>query len=99
MTDRTNSFAELIAACWKDPAFRARFASDPKAVLSERGIDIPHGVELKVVENTDRCVYITLPCRPANFDELSDEELANAAGGKGEKYRETHDERDIDLAS
>ena len=36
---------------------------------------------MKVVENADDCVHITLPAPPAGHMDLSDEELSNAAGG------------------
>jgi mersacidin/lichenicidin family type 2 lantibiotic len=36
---------------------------------------------VKVVENADNCVHITMPAPPSGSNELSDEELSNAAGG------------------
>jgi mersacidin/lichenicidin family type 2 lantibiotic len=33
------------------------------------------------VENADNCVHITMPAPPTGSNELSDEELSNAAGG------------------
>ena len=61
MTEERNKLAELFAACWKDEAFKARFMSDPKAVLAEHGIDVPDGIDVNVVENSDNCVHITMP--------------------------------------
>ena len=55
--------------------------SDPKAVLAEHGMDVPDGMDVKVVENADNCVHITMPAPPSGSNELSDEELSNAAGG------------------
>ena len=55
--------------------------SDPKAVLSEYGLEVPDGMDVKVVENADNCVHITMPAPPSGSMELSDEELSNAAGG------------------
>ena len=81
MTEQRNAIAELFAACWKDEALKARFMSDPKAVLAERGIDVPDNVDLNVVENSDNTVHITMPKAPGGATELSDEELAGAAGG------------------
>jgi hypothetical protein len=82
MTEERNQLAELFAACWKDEALKARFMSDPKAVLAEYGMDVPDGMDVKVGENSDNCVHITLPAAPEKHMELSDEELSNAAGGK-----------------
>jgi len=31
----------------------ARFVSDPKGVLAEYGMDVPDGMDVKVVENAD----------------------------------------------
>jgi hypothetical protein len=81
MTEQKNQLASLFAACWKDEALKARFMSDPKAVLAEHGMDVPDGMDVKVVENADNCVHITMPATPTGSMELSDEELANAAGG------------------
>ena len=57
MTEQRNKLAALFAACWKDEALKARFLSDPKAVLAEHGIDVPDGINVNVVENTDNTVY------------------------------------------
>ena len=81
MTEQKNQLASLFAACWKDEALKARFMADPKAVLAEYGMDVPDGMNVKVVENADNCVHITMPAPPTGSMELSDEELSNAAGG------------------
>jgi mersacidin/lichenicidin family type 2 lantibiotic len=44
-------------------------------------MDVPDGMDVKVVENADNCVHITMPAPPSGHMELSDEELSNAAGG------------------
>ena len=81
MTDETNKMNTLIAACWKDDALKQRFLSDPHAVLAEHGMDVPEGINVNVVENTDNTVHVTLPAAPVDYADLSDEELENAAGG------------------
>jgi hypothetical protein len=81
MTEQKNKLASLFAACWKDEALKARFMADPKAVLAEHGMDFPDGMDVKVVENADNCVHITMPAAPAGHLTLSDEELSHAAGG------------------
>jgi hypothetical protein len=81
MTEQKNQLASLFAACWKDEALKARFMSDPKAVLAEYDMPVPDGMDVKVVENADNCVHITMPAPPIGDGDLSDEELSNAAGG------------------
>ena len=73
MTEQKNKLAELFAACWKDEALKARFMSDPKSVLAEFEMPVPDGMDVKVVENADDCVHITLPSPPAGHDGLSDD--------------------------
>ena len=81
MTEQRNQLAELFAACWKDEALKARFMTDPKATMAEYGIDVPDGINVKVVENTGNTVHITMPMAPSGFQALSDSELENVAGG------------------
>jgi hypothetical protein len=76
-----NHLASLFTACWKDEALKARLISDPKGVLSEFNLPVPDGVDIKVVENSDNCIHITLPANPMMMDEMSDEELGKVAGG------------------
>jgi hypothetical protein len=81
MNEQRNKLAELFAACWKDEALKQRFMSDPKAVLAEHGMPVPDGMDVNVVENTDNTVHITMPAPPSGHQNLSDDELSNAAGG------------------
>ena len=81
MTEEKNTLVQLFAACWKDEALKTRFMADPKAMLAEYGMPVPEGMNIKVVENSDRRVHITLPAPPVGHTDLSDEELSKAAGG------------------
>ena len=81
MTEQKITLAEIFAACWRDEALKARFMTDPRSVLEEHGLEVPSGVDLKVVENADDCVHITLPAPPAGVHELSDDDLLRTAGG------------------
>ena len=83
MTEHRKKLAALFAACWKDEALKARFLSDPKAVLAEYGIAVPANINVNVVENTDNTVHITMPQSPSGVSDISDEELAGVAGGAG----------------
>jgi hypothetical protein len=35
--------------------------TDPKVVLAEYGMDVPDGMHVNVVDNSDNTVHITLP--------------------------------------
>ena len=93
MTEQKNQLASLFAACWKDEALKARLMADPKAVLAEYDMDVPDGMDVKVVENADNCVHITMPApptaSPSGSTELSDEELRQRGGGFSTFYEQT----------
>ena len=55
--------------------------ADPKAVLAEYDMSVSEGMNVKVVENSDSHVHLTLPVPPAGDHDLSDDEVSNAAGG------------------
>ena len=82
MTEQKNALAQLFAACWKDEALKARLMADPKAVLKEHGLDVPDNLDVKVVENADDCVHITLPAPPTRDGDLPDDVLSNAGWGE-----------------
>ena len=67
-------YSKLIAKAWMDERFKKRFLENPAAVLKEEGLEAPYGVEVKVVESTDKVLYLVLPHNP--IGELSEQELA-----------------------
>ena len=78
--DQAKRYGQLVAGAWADPALKQRLLASPAAVFAERGIDVPAGVEPRVVENTGLTTYFVLPRQPSD-DELSDEQLQQAPGG------------------
>jgi Nitrile hydratase, alpha chain len=79
MSVNENAFGKIIAKAWRDPAFKAELIANPAAVLKAEGVDVPAGMTVTVVENTDRQFHLVLP--PVPSDELSDEALDAVAGG------------------
>ena len=59
-----------VARCYK---------AYPAAALKAEGINVPAGMTVTVVENTDRQFHLVLP--PSRADEMSDEALRAVAGG------------------
>jgi hypothetical protein len=70
----------LVADAWADAALKKRLLENPAVVLKERGISFPEGVQVKVLEDTDKVEHLIIPSKPAE-GELSEEELASVAGG------------------
>ena len=86
MNDKTpnkpqKQMGRLIAKCWADEAFKQNLIKNPAAALKAAGIEVPEGVEIKVVENTDALVHVIVPT--SSTGELSDDELDNVSGGFG----------------
>ncbi len=46
--------------------------------MKEEGLEVPDGMEFKVVENSDNVTYIVIPNKT---EELSDEDLDAVSGG------------------
>ena len=78
-TDVSRRYGQVVVKAWADEAFRRRLLANPTAVLREHGIELPTGVEARVVEDTERVRHFVLPARAE--EELTLEELDLAAGG------------------
>ena len=77
-----NACAKIVARAWADEEFKQRLLSDPRSVLDEHGIDVPKGIEFKVVESTSTSVYLVIPPRPGPLEvELTDLEERHATYG------------------
>lgn len=61
---------------YKSAPYRARAVIEPRAVLSELGLNLPLDREVRVWDSTAEIRYLVLPERPVGTDELSEEELA-----------------------
>ena len=79
MPENDNQFGKIIAKAWRDPAFKAALIANPATALKAEGIDVPAGMAVTVLENTDKQFHLVLP--PVPTDELSDEALDAVAGG------------------
>ena len=77
---------KIIATAWMDEGFKQRLLSDPAASLKEEGVEMPPGVEVRIVEDTETVQHLVLPMKPSS-QELSDEELVGVAGGFCEEPR------------
>ena len=61
---------------YKSSAYRARVVAEPRAVLSEFGLELETEVEVRVWDSTAEVRYLVLPMRPEGTDGLSEDELA-----------------------
>jgi hypothetical protein len=83
MTETTpdDPVRRLLRRAVADAGLRERLLGSPRATVEEElGITLPPELEVEVLQETGRRVYLVLP--PAGeTGELSDGELARAAGG------------------
>ena len=68
-----------MAKAWADEDFKERLIDDPGSVLAEEGMEVPEGVELKVVEATEKQNWLVLPPKPE--DEGIEEGAERLAAG------------------
>jgi hypothetical protein len=66
--ERTKKMQKVIAKAWADEEFKRKLIAQPAETLREEGLDAPPEVELRVVESTDKVVYIVLPPNPSSTD-------------------------------
>src|SRR5712692_7101794 len=55
------SFGQLVQRATEDAALRQRLLQSPKQVLAEAGITLPEGIEVEILENTDKVIHLVLP--------------------------------------
>jgi nitrile hydratase subunit alpha len=61
---------------YKSSPYRARAVSEPRAVLSEFGVELSDEVEIRVWDSSAEVRYLVLPLRPSATEGWSEAELA-----------------------
>jgi len=66
-----NPLSDILIRTCTDKAFREEFLRNGAGVLRRAGIQVPEGVEVKVIENSDELIHVVLPTsltdQPANW--------------------------------
>jgi Nitrile hydratase, alpha chain len=79
-TSDSAAVGKVIARAWSDDGYKARLVANPKSVLTEAGIVIEDGPQLRAVEDTADVRHFVIPVAPAE-GELSEDALEQVAGG------------------
>jgi nitrile hydratase len=61
---------------YKSAPYRSRAVADPRGVLAEFGVELPHDTEIRVWDSRAEVRYLVVPMRPEGTDGMSEEELA-----------------------
>ncbi len=77
--DFQKAYGKLVAKAWSDDEFKVELLSDPMKVFKENSIEVPEGIEVRMVENTTDTIHFILPPEPSG--ELTDEQLEGPSGG------------------
>ena len=62
--EQAKQWAKIVAKAWADEDYKQRLMDDPATVLTEEGVDVPVGLEIKVLETTDKQAWMVLPPKP-----------------------------------
>src|ERR1700745_3484707 len=76
--EKERKLSQIIAKCWADESFKRKLLTNTEAILSAEGVELPAGLSVKVLENTDKVFHLVIPPKPT---ELSDEDLDKVAAG------------------
>ena len=68
---------QLVAQARADKTLKQRLVDTPVVVLQEHGINVRQGLDIRIVEDTDKVVYLNLPAKA----ELTDRDLDGVVGG------------------
>ena len=74
------AFGKVIAQAWNDDEFKAKLLSNPRAVLTDAGLELPADLDVTVTESKPGAMHLVLPPRPSE-GEIDDVLLQTAAGG------------------
>jgi len=61
---------------YKSAPYRSRVVADPRAVLSDFGIELPGDTEIRVWDSTSEIRYLVVPMRPPGTEGWSEDALA-----------------------
>jgi nitrile hydratase len=61
---------------YKSAPYRSRAVKDPRGVLADFGVKLPHETEIRVWDSTAETRFLVVPMRPAGTDGWSEQRLA-----------------------
>jgi hypothetical protein len=80
--EQGKKIGQVITKAWNDESFKQRLLKDTMAVLKEEGVDVPAGLEVRAVENTEKLVHMIIPLKPVS-EELKSTKLLLIAQDSG----------------
>ena len=72
--EQGKKMGHVIVKAWTDEAFKKRLLKNAMQVLKEEGVEVPKGMEVRAVENTEKVFHLVVPQKPRP-QELTEEEI------------------------
>jgi len=66
----------IVAKAWADEDYKKRLLADPAGVLRAEGMNLPEGLDVRVVEATENQAWYVLPPQTAGEIAEGEERLA-----------------------
>ena len=83
MSEAADPMQKVITKCWEDEAFKARLLADPATTLRAEGVQVPEGVTVTLVVDTEGVRTLVIPPAPGAVrlveEDLSDIAVAGAS--------------------
>jgi hypothetical protein len=68
--EKSKRIAQLTARAWADPHFKEKLLTNPREAFDEYKIEVPDGITLKVLENTNEVIHFILTPPPINLSKI-----------------------------
>lgn len=78
--ENNKKWQKIVAKAWADEGYKKRLLDDPNTVLKEEGLEIPEGVNFRIIEDTEKTRTLILPWPKVEGD-IEDMEERLAAFG------------------
>jgi hypothetical protein len=79
--EQSKKLGSVIKKAWEDDAFMQRLLDNATTVLAEEGIQIPEGMKVQAVTNSEKLSYLVVPPKPSK--EIDLDGLDYVVGGSG----------------
>ena len=71
-------YAKIVAKAWADEDYKKNLLNNTEAVLKDEGFEIPAGLKIKIIEESENTKIFVLPQKNDDFEKIEkvDERIA-----------------------
>lgn len=78
--DNAKKWQKIVAKAWMDETYKQRLLDNPNEVMAEEGMELPDGVNFRIMEDSDKVRTLILPWPKAEGGIEEMEERLSAFG-------------------